>query len=135
MAKTCGRLFLLSVDVASTMTEVGGFVTNSLDQTDPAVEVTDKQSGGEAEYLPGCGTRTRDISGDGIASTDSAFLELESAFENRTLIAAELDDGNGRKWAGNLQIENLNFSGGEGEAYQFSMTAHFSGTVTKTAAS
>ena len=134
MTQYCGREFLLKIedpDTPGSYIDIGGFVTNSLDETDPPVDGTTKLDGGHVVYVAGCGTRTTVISGDGIVSDDDGFAELLAQFRARTQPNVQLVSTL-ETITGAAHIENLNRTGAEGDKLTFTTTLHISGAPTVT---
>lgn len=132
-----GNLFLLklaSTYNGSTYTAVAALRATSITLNKAVVDITNKDSQGWSEALPGGGVKSASISAGGIYSDDASQVALITAFNATTHWNAEITDEAGNSWTGAWNIDSLAFSGDANAEQTFEITMSSSDPVSFTAA-
>lgn len=132
-----GRQFTIKVsDGAATPTflTIGGLKDTSMELNGAPVDITNVASNGWAEYLPGAGTKSLSVSGNGIFDSltpgarkiwDAAMAQDETGY-----IELQIISGHGDSFVGTFVVENYRRSGAQADAEAFSVSLKSSGPPT-----
>jgi TP901-1 family phage major tail protein len=134
MGKVKGNDVYLKVntgtEVSPVWTKVGGQKDATFDRGLGAIDVTDKDSLGWEENLPG--NRNWGISFDAfIIEDDAGFLEIEDSFDNQLQKQFQIITP-GHVYMGKATVESLSMSGPLGDAGVASFTLKGTGSLAKT---
>ncbi len=111
-------------------TKVGGQKDATFDRGSGTIDVTDKDSQGWEENLPG--NRNWSISFESfIIEDDAGFLEIEDAFDNQTQKQFQIITP-GYAYMGKATVEALSMAGPNADAGTFSFTLKGTGSLSKT---
>lgn len=135
MGKVKGLDIYLKVNTgtegAPTWTKVGGQKDATFDRGAAVIDVTDKDSAGNEEHLPG--VRNWSVSFDAFLIEDNAgFLKVETSFDAGTQLQYQIITP-GYAYMGKATVESLSMSGPLGDAGVASFTLKGTGAFTKTA--
>lgn len=135
MAKVKGLDIYLKVNTGTeetpVWTKVGGQKDATFDRGAATIDVTDKDSGGNEEHLPG--VRNWGVSFDAFLIEDNAgFLEVEAAFDAGTQKQFQIITP-GYAYMGKATVESLSMTGPKDDAGVASFSLKGTGAFTKTA--
>lgn len=135
MAKFKGAAVFVFVNTGTegspTWTKVGGQREATFDRGSAVIDVTDKDSGGNEEHLPG--DRNWGISfGAFLIEDDAGWLEIETAYNAGTQKQYRFVTP-GFAYMGKATVESLPITGAKGDAGIVSFTLKGTGALTKTA--
>lgn len=129
-----GRLFLLHVDDTGYQ-ELGEARTVTLTLNDETVDITSQGSTGRfRELLAAAGTRSADISVDGILTGSTAYAALHAHYIAGTFADCQLESGSGETYTADFQVASISRSGAFNGEETFSVSLMSSGEVTYAAA-
>lgn len=132
-----GNLFLLklaSTYNGSTYTTVAALRATSITLNKAVVDITNKDSAGWSEALPGGGVKSAAISAGGVYSDDASQVALITAFNADTHWNAQIIDENGNTWEGAWNVDSLAFAGDNNAEQTFEISMSSSDPVTFTEA-
>ncbi|MFC3051655.1 phage major tail protein, TP901-1 family [Kordiimonas pumila] len=109
---------------------VGGIKTNSFDISGEAVDITNKDSNGFKELLPGSGNVAVSITGDGVFVDDASFKRVHDHTLARTHPSCRIVVPDFATYTGVFSISKLTLNGNDGEAVTYSIQLNSSGAVT-----
>jgi len=135
MAKIKGTDIYLKVNTGTegspVWTKLGGQKDATFDRGAATIDVTDKDSAGNEEHLPGI--RNWNVSFDAFLIEDNAgFLEVETAFEESLQKQFQIMT-KGYAYMGKATVESLSMSGPLGDAGVCSFSLKGTAGLTKTA--
>jgi len=134
MAKIKGNDVYLKVNTGTeaspVWTKVGGQKDATFDRGAGTIDITDKDSQGWEENLPGL--RNWSISFDAfIIEDDAGFLEIEDSFDNQAQKQFQIITP-GHTYQGKATVESLSMSGPLGDAGVVSFNLKGTGSLAKT---
>jgi TP901-1 family phage major tail protein len=116
-------------EVSPVWTKVGGQKDATFDRGSGTIDVTDKDSQGWEENLPG--NRNWSISFESfVIEDDAGFLEIEDAFDNQTQKQYQIITP-GHLYQGKATVEALSMAGPNADAGAFSFTLKGTGELEK----
>lgn len=133
MAKIKGTDVYLKVNTGTegspVWTKVGGQKDATFDRGTSTIDVTDKDSSGWEENLPG--TRNWSISFDAfLIEDDAGFLEIEGAHDDNLQKQFQIITPT-HTYMGKATVEGLSFAGPDGDASVVSFTLHGTSSLQK----
>jgi TP901-1 family phage major tail protein len=135
MAKVKGLDIYLKVNTGTeaspVWTKVGGQTGATFDRGAAVIDITDKDSGGDEEHLPG--VRNWSVSFDAFLIEDNAgFLEVETAFDAGEQKQFQIITP-GYAYMGKASVESLSVAADKDAAGVASFSLKGTGALTKTA--
>jgi predicted secreted protein len=135
MAKIKGSSVFVYVNTGTegspVWTKVGGQKEATFDRGSSVIDVTDKDSGGNEEHLPG--ERNWGISFGGfLIEDDAGWLEVEGAYDAGVQKQYRFVTP-GFAYMGKATVESCSLAGAKGDAGVASLTLKGTGALTKTA--
>lgn len=125
-----GRLFVLSVfDGVDTYLDVLRMRTNDFTANDEFVDITTKASAGWREGLPGAGTKTVSMSGDGIHYNDTAVTRLTNIADQGIHTNFAITSESGDKYQGMFALTNHSRAGAHNGEETFTVALESAGVV------
>ena len=124
MATVLGRTFLISVGENDLPGQREGTV--SLGQT--GADVSTKADAGAPNQLPAKQEWSMSATGMVTSETDTAFVALHTAYENKTVVACVATSPGGKTYTGNA-IATLETSGNDDEGYSYSVDLEAAGSL------
>lgn len=121
-----------SANGGSTFTVVGGARTSNVTINNAPVDVTNVSSGGWRKLLAGAGTKSVDMSVDGVVSDDSAFQALQTQANDNTSVYMKIDYAGSGSIVGTFVVNNLVLNNSHDNAQMFTCSIQSSGPVTWT---
>lgn len=137
MAAQKGREFLLKIGDGGgpeTFTTLGGFQSNSFVINNELVDITNKDSLGKRELLPGAGIQSMTASGSGVFKDDAAFNTAHTQAQNQTLVNWQIVVPDFGTYEGSFYVESLEYGGEHNGEQTYNITLQSSGAVTFTPA-
>ncbi len=134
-----GNLFLLKLADTydgTTYTTVAALRATSITLNKAVVDITNKDSSGWSESLPGGGVKSAAISAGGVYSDDASQTKMIDAFNASTHWNAQVTDESGNTWTGAWNIDSLAFSGDNNaeQTFEISLSSTDPVSITFTAA-
>lgn len=132
MAAERGSAFLLKVGNGATpvvYSTVAGLRTTQLAINGETVVVTNKDSGGWRELLPGAGVRSVSVSGAGIFTGSAAELRLKASALAGTVDDYELSFEGGERLQGCFLLTRLDYAGDYNGERTYTLALESSGAV------
>tara|TARA_R110000796_G_scaffold11041_5_gene36909 strand:+ start:4745 stop:5164 length:420 start_codon:yes stop_codon:yes gene_type:complete len=130
-----GNLFLLKLGTtfdSVTFSTVAALRATSLTLNKAVVDITNKDSSGWQEVLPGGGVKSASISAGGVYSNDASQALMISAFNATTHWVGQIVDEDGAIWSGDWNIDSLAFSGDANGEQTFELSMSSAGSLTYT---
>jgi TP901-1 family phage major tail protein len=136
MAKLAGVDVLLQVEseTPGTYVIVGGQSGATLNRSTNVVDTTSKDANGWAENVAGVNSWSLECEGF-IVVDDDAYGLLETAWETRATVKAQILYPNGQKYSGDCIISDFPMEYPQDGAATFSISLTGTGVLTKTAGS
>ena len=130
MAAQKGKDVLIKVDNSGTYQTIGGLRSSSITLNDEAVDITDKDSGGNRALLPAGGVQSMTVSGSGVFIDSTAEQTLRSAygtssFKSYNVIVPDLGT-----YAGTFMIASLEYAGEYNGEVTYSFSFESAGYIT-----
>lgn len=129
MSAQRGRDMLIKVDISGTMTTIGGLRSTTLTLNDEAVDITDKDSGGNRALLPAGGVQSMTVSGSGVFIDSTAEQTLRSAFGTSTFKSYNIIIPDLGTYAGSFMIASLEYGAEHNGEVTYSITLESSGAI------
>lgn len=127
-----GNLFLLKLAATfngTTYTTVAALRATSLTLNKAVVDITNKDSAGWTEALPGGGVKSAAISASGIYTDADSQKLMITAFNATTHWNAQIEDEAGNTFTGAWNIDSLAFGGDHNVEQTFEISMSSSGEV------
>src|SRR4051812_31422679 len=134
MAGQKGRLFLLKLGASGGGGTVAGLKGLTMTIGNESVDITNKDSNGWRTLLKGAGTKSLNVSANGIAETGATYETLKGYAEADSINTMQIAGPDGDAAEASFQITSFEESGAENDALTFSISLVSSGTVTYTQA-
>lgn len=127
-----GYDYVLKQGTASGGTVIGGLRNTKFVVNNEMVDVTSKSTAGWRTLLESAGTKSVQITAEGVFNDDAAYDTVMGYAMNGTINTFGLVDGDGNTLEGSFQVSSLESSGAFNEAQMYSITLESSGTPTYT---
>jgi TP901-1 family phage major tail protein len=131
MAAERGSAFLLKLGSGDPVTfaTVAGLKTTQLTINGDAVAITNKDSGGWRELLPGAGVRSVSVAASGIFTGSAAEAQVKGLALNGHLAPYELSFESGEKMRGAFLVSRLEYAGDFNGERNYTLALESSGEV------
>ena len=131
MAAERGSAFLLKLGSGDPVTfaTVAGLKTTQLTINGDAVAITNKESGGWRELLPGAGVRSVSVAASGIFTGSAAEAQVKGLALNGHLAHYELSFESGEKMRGAFLVSRLEYAGDFNGERNYTLALESSGEV------
>lgn len=113
-------------------TTVGGFTTNSLNQSRALIEKTNKSSNTNRQLLSGVGTKSRTTSGSGVIQDKTALEAIQGDYESGAAVNYQIVVPGLGTYEGPFIVQQFNFTGGHDDNATFDITLEAADDVTFT---
>lgn len=134
MTNYAGNSFLLKIGTWSGGTAIADCRTHSLSRNNEQVDVTNKSSSNWRTLLAAAGTKSWDITFDGVMTNDSGFETLQGYMDANSINAFAMQWADGDTIEGNFAVSSFEVAAGTNAEQTFSCTLMSSGAVTLTGA-
>lgn len=133
MAAQSGADFLLSIgdgQPTEVFTVVGGFRSNSFNINNETIDITNKDSAGMRELLPGQGIQSFSASGSGVFVDDPQFALAHTAVQSKTADNWQVTIPDFGTYTGPFMITSLEFGGEHNGEMTYSISLESAGALT-----
>lgn len=127
-----GNLFLLKLATTfngTTYETVAALRATSLTLNKAVVDITNKDSGGWTESLPGGGVKSAAISASGVYTDGASQRRMITAYNASTHWNAQIEDEVGNTFEAAWNIDSLQFAGDHNVEQTFEISLSSSGEV------
>ncbi len=131
MAAERGSAFLLKLGTGSpaTYATVAGLKTTQLTINGDPIAITNKDSGGWRELLPGAGVRSVSVAASGIFTGSGAEAAVKGLALSGQLAPYELSFESGERMQGSFLVSRLEYAGDFNGERNYTMVLESSGEV------
>ena len=109
--------------------DIGGFRSNELSFTAEGIDITNKSSGMNQEFLNGRGVISLEATGEGIIQNITIQRDLQQTLLENKLRWFSIEREDGRKFIARFKITGFNSTGSHDAAQIFNITLMSSGTI------